>query len=87
MKKFLRIPLLESYEPDCPGPEPHSCGKHYQVSNCAAVKQRVQTHVCGLSVTHLDLMLLKFLPSERCLMERFLASHTSRVVRSISRPA
>ena len=31
-------------------------------------------------------MLLKFLPRERCLMERFLANHTSRVDRSESRP-
>lgn len=36
--------------------------------------------------THFDLMLLKFLPSDRCLMDRFLASQTSRVVRSMSRP-
>lgn len=43
-------------------------------------------HCARSFVTHLDLMLLKFLPSERCLMERFLASQTSRVVRSMSRP-
>lgn len=39
------------------------------------------------SQTHLDLMLLKFLPSDRCLMDRFLANHTSKVLRSESKPA
>lgn len=31
-------------------------------------------------------MLLKFLPRQRCLMDRFLDSHSSRVDRSESRP-
>ena len=38
------------------------------------------------SSTHLDLMLEKFLPSARCWMERFLANHTSRGLRSMSKP-
>lgn len=49
----------------------------------------VRWRCCSVAApwTHLDLMLLKFLPSDRCLIERFLASHTSRVLRSESRPA
>lgn len=38
------------------------------------------------SLTHFDLMLLKFFPRERWRIERFLASHTSRVLMSESRP-
>lgn len=36
--------------------------------------------------SYLDLMLLKFLPRDKCLMERFLASHMSRADSSESRP-
>ena len=46
----------------------------------------IQEHFQEVVQTHLDLMLWKFLPSERVLTERFLASHTSRVMRSMSRP-
>lgn len=35
---------------------------------------------------YLDFMLLKFLPNARCLIDRFLLSHTTRVERSDSRP-
>lgn len=40
----------------------------------------------ALILFYLDLMLLKFLPSERCRIDRFLANHTSSVDRSESRP-
>lgn len=36
--------------------------------------------------SYFDLMLLKFLPRDKCLMERFLDSHTSRADSSESRP-
>lgn len=39
-----------------------------------------------LLYSYFDLMLLKFLPRERCRIDRFLANHTSRVDRSESRP-
>lgn len=40
----------------------------------------------ALILFYLDLMLLKFLPSERCRIDRFFANHTSSVDRSESRP-
>lgn len=36
--------------------------------------------------SYFDLMLLKFLPRDKCLMERFLANHTSKADSSESRP-
>lgn len=47
---------------------------------------RIHQFCLLLQPAHFDLMLLKFLPIERCLMDRFLANHTSRVDRSESRP-
>lgn len=47
---------------------------------------RIHQFCLLLRPAHFDLMLLKFLPIERCLMDRFLANHTSRVDRSESRP-
>lgn len=76
-KTFRNVTL--SYYPAKPRPGQNRC-------SFPPALNRIHQFCLLLLHAHFDLMLLKFLPRERCLMDRFLANHTSRVDRSESRP-